>query len=101
MINILVPTDFSALSKVAVQHAIKIANSVNGRVTLMHVVMINAPTRATMHEKIRELENDLIRFAERDLNKLIREVCKTVKTTEPLTHSVVRTTEFTEAIRKE
>lgn len=101
MINILVPTDFSALSKVAVQYAIKIANKLNGRVTLLHVVTINKPTRATMHERIRELEEDLIRFAERDLTKLIKEVCKTVKTTEPLKYSIVRTTEFTEAIRKE
>jgi nucleotide-binding universal stress UspA family protein len=101
MINILVPTDFSALSKVAVQYAIKIANKLNGRVTLLHVVTINKPTRATMHERIRELEEDLIRFAERDLNKLIKEVCKTVKTSEPIKYSVVRSGEFTDAVKKE
>jgi nucleotide-binding universal stress UspA family protein len=101
MINILVPTDFSALSKVAVQYAIKIANKLNGRVTLLHVVTINKPTRATMHERIRELEEDLTRFAERDLNKLIKEVCKTVKTSEPLKFSVVRSGEFIDVVKKE
>jgi nucleotide-binding universal stress UspA family protein len=101
MINILVPTDFSVLSKVAVQYAIKIANKLNGRITLLHVVTINEPTRATMHERIRDLEEDLIRFAERDLHKLIKDVSKKVEPTKPLSCSVVRTSDFTEAIRKE
>lgn len=101
MINILVPTDFSALSKVAVHYAIKIANKLNGRITLLHVITITKPTRATMHEKIRTLEEDLIRFAERDLIRLFKQVSKTVKTTSPIQYSVVRSSDFTEAIKKE
>jgi nucleotide-binding universal stress UspA family protein len=101
MINILVPTDFSPLSKIAVQYAIKIANKLNGRITLLHVITINEPTRATMHERIKDLEEDLTRFATRDLDKLIVEVRKSIKTTAPITCSVVRTSEFIKAIQKE
>jgi nucleotide-binding universal stress UspA family protein len=100
MINILVPTDFSALSKVAVQYAIKIARKLNGRITLLHVVTINKPTRVTMHERIHELEEDLIRFAERDLNKLIKEVYKSMDNPEHLKYSVVRG-DFMEVVKKE
>jgi nucleotide-binding universal stress UspA family protein len=101
MIKILVPTDFSALSKIAVQYALKIASRLNGQVTLLHVVTITKPTRATMHEKMRVLEEDLIRFAERDLNKLIKEVCKGTKSSEAISYNVIRSTEFTDVVKKE
>src|SRR5688500_5033763 len=101
MVNILVPTDFSALSKVALLYAIKIANKLDGNITLLHVVTITKPTRVSMHDKIKDLEEDLIRFAERDLIKLIKEVCKTVKTSDPIKHKVVRGSDFNEAVKKE
>jgi nucleotide-binding universal stress UspA family protein len=101
MVNILVPTDFSSLSKVALQYAIKIANRIDGTITLLHVVPITQTVRATMHEKLRDLEEDLITFAERDLNKLIKEVCRSVKTEEPLQSRVVRGSGFMEVIQKE
>jgi nucleotide-binding universal stress UspA family protein len=101
MINILVPTDFSALSKVAVLYAIKIANQLDGHITLLHVVTITRTVRHSMHDKIKDLEDDLITFAERDLNKLIKEVCKTVKTTEPISCRVVRASDFHGAVKKE
>jgi nucleotide-binding universal stress UspA family protein len=101
MINILVPTDFSSLSKIAVRYAVNIANKLNGRITLLHVVAITKPVRVSMHDKMKDLEEDLISFAERDLNKLIREVCVNVTTTEPVKYSVVRSSDFNNAVKKE
>lgn len=101
MVNILVPTDFSALSKVAVLYAIKIANKLDGNITLLHVVTISAPVRVSMHDKMKELEEDLIRFAERDLNKLTKEVYKSSKTNSPIQCSVVRGGDFNLAVKKE
>jgi nucleotide-binding universal stress UspA family protein len=101
MVNILVPTDFSALSKIAVQYAVKIANKLDGTITLLHVITITAPVRNSMHDKMRNLEEDLVRFAERDLKKLIGEVSKTLKTSEPIACSIVRTSDFQDAVRKE
>src|SRR5688500_10399580 len=60
MVNILVPTDFSALSKVAVQYAIKIANTLNGNITLLHVITITEPVRVSMNDKMKVLQKDLI-----------------------------------------
>lgn len=101
MVNILVPTDFSALSKVAVQYAVKIANKLDGTITLLHVITITAPVRNSMHDKMKDLEEDLVKFAERDLKKLIGEVSKTLRTTEPIACSIVRSSDFQEAVRKE
>jgi nucleotide-binding universal stress UspA family protein len=101
MVNILVPTDFSSLSKIALQYAIKIANQINGSITLLHVITITQPVRASMHDKIKDLEEDLIIFAERDLTKLSKEVCKSIKTNEPLKYVVVRGSSFIEVIQKE
>ena len=41
MVNILVPTDLSELSKIAVQYAIKIANKMDGNVTLTYTLSIS------------------------------------------------------------
>jgi nucleotide-binding universal stress UspA family protein len=101
MVNILVPTDFSALSKVAVQYAIKIANKLNGNVTLLHVVDISVPVRASMQEKMKRLEADLLRLAEIDVHKLLKEVSKSVKTDKPIRFSVVRASSVNTAIKKE
>jgi nucleotide-binding universal stress UspA family protein len=101
MVNILVPTDFSPLSKVAVQYAIKIANKLDGRITLLHVVTITKPVRVSMHDKMKDLEDDLITFAERDLNKLIIEVKKSLRTTAHTGCSVVRSADFNLAVKKE
>src|SRR5215216_3003816 len=101
MVNILVPTDFSALSKVAVQYAVKIANKLNGNITLLHVITITQTVTASMHEKLKDLEEDLILFAERDLDKLVKEVSKVVRINAPLKVRVVRANDFDKAVRKE
>jgi nucleotide-binding universal stress UspA family protein len=101
MVNILVPTDFSDLSKVAVQYAVKIANKLDGNVTLLHVINITQTVRATMQRKVKSLEQDLIAFAKEDLEHLLNEVAKHVKTTQPIRYKVVRGTSFNDTVRKE
>ena len=46
--KILIPTDFSKLSKVAVQYAAKMAKKVDAEIVLLHVVFIPEPPQ-TMH----------------------------------------------------
>jgi nucleotide-binding universal stress UspA family protein len=53
MVNILVPTDFSQLSKVAVVYAVKIANKLDGNITLLHVIDLQQTLRATLRMDIR------------------------------------------------
>ena len=101
MLNILVPTDFSELSKVAVQYAIKIANRLDGKITLVHVVDVTPAVRISMRDKMKEVEDDLVAAAENNLNKLMREFSYDLQTTEPLKWSVVRGSQMNKALKKE
>ncbi|MFZ6011947.1 MAG: universal stress protein [Bacteroidota bacterium] len=100
MVNILVPIDFSDLSRVAVQYAVKIANKLGGNVTLLHVVNITQTVRATMRLKVKSLERDLIRGAKEDMDDLLKEVSKHVKTSQPIKYKVVRGASFNETVRR-
>ena len=72
MLNILVPTDFSDLSKVAINFAIKVANKLNGNITLLHVVTLVQPTRASIRLKLKSLEKEIMDIAEEDFEALLK-----------------------------
>ena len=101
MFNILVPTDFSALSKVAVQFAIQIANQHDGNITLLHVVPVSQSIGVARREKKADIESDLVSAAERELQKLMRDVCYDLHTSKPIAWSVAKGPSVREAIRKE
>lgn len=101
MLNILVPTDFSPLSKVASNFAVKIACQLDGNITFLHVLTISEPVRVSMHEKMRKLEEDMVRIAEYDMHKLIKDVTKNLEITIPTKSAVVRSSEFVSTVNKE
>jgi nucleotide-binding universal stress UspA family protein len=101
MVNILVPTDLSDLSKIAVQYAIKIANKLGGTITLLHVINIIQPTRATMRLQLKSLEKDLVDTAKEDLDIFVHEVSKQLKTSDPIKMKVVKGANFNDTIKKE
>jgi nucleotide-binding universal stress UspA family protein len=101
MVNILVPTDLSDLSKIAVQYAIKIANKLGGTVTLLHVINIIQPTRAAMRLQLKSLEKDLVDTAKEDLDIFVRALSKQLKNSEPIKVKVVKGANFNDTIKKE
>lgn len=101
MVNILVPTDLSDLSKVAVQYAIKIANKLDGTITLLHVINIIQPIRATMRLRLNSLEQELLEIATEDLEALVKEVSKYSKTTQPIKFKIVKGTSFNDTVKRE
>ena len=101
MINILVPTDFSDLSKVAIRYAIRFANKIDANVTLLHVVSLIQPARASMRLRLRSVEQELLEAAEEDITALAAEFQKEVKTKHPLKTSVVKGPYFNEAVSRE
>jgi len=92
MVNILVPTDFSNLSNVAVQYAIRIADNLGGNVTLLHIV---SPV------KIPRSENNLTQVAMEKMEGLLKDVSKTVRSVLPVHYKVARGTSFHNTVRKE
>lgn len=101
MVNILIPTDLSELSKVAVQYAIKIANKLGGTLTLLHVITIVQPTRATMRLQLKSLEKELMGTAKEDLEAFANDVSKQLKTNEPIRIKVVKGSSFNDTVKRE
>lgn len=101
MVNILVPTDFSDLSKVAIDFAIKVANKLDGTITLLHVITVIQPTRASMRLRLEALEEELMHFGKEDMNILIHEIAGKIKTSRPLEHKVVQGASFNATVKSE
>jgi nucleotide-binding universal stress UspA family protein len=101
MVNILVPTDFSDLSRVAINYAVKVANKLNGTLTLLHVVTVIQPTRASMRLRLEALEEELLRCAKEDMEMLIAELAGKLKTTKPLEYKIVQGSSFNATVKIE
>src|SRR6187549_3268489 len=101
MVNILVPTDLSVLVKVALQYAIKVANKVGGSLTLLHVIVMEIPATASMRDRAKVLEKELLATAKADMDALVKENSKLLKTTQPMNVRVVVGTSFSETVKKE
>ncbi len=101
MLNILVPTDFSPLSKIASNFAVKIGCQLDGNITFIHVLTITEPVRVSMHEKMKKLADDMVRLAEHDLHRLIKDVSKNLEVSVPTKSVVVRSSDFVSTLNKE
>lgn len=101
MVNILVPTDFSPLSKVAAQYAMRIAASMGGEVTLLNIVTFIEPTRATMRERVKSILADLMAAAKEDMNHFVPEVIKAAKVEVKVKIRITSGQSFPETIKSE
>src|SRR5918995_1497922 len=89
MVNILVPTDFSNLSKVAIEYAVKMANKFNGNVTLLHVIAnVAAPIRSDLSSRIKAVGKQLVIDAEKDFAPILKHAEKLNKTSNPIVHKI-------------
>jgi nucleotide-binding universal stress UspA family protein len=101
MINILVPTDFSELSKVAIRFAIRLANKIDANITLLYVITIPQTSRASIRMKIRTLEKEFFEMGNEDLQLLVEEFSPLLKTTKPLAVRIIKGTSFNDSVKKE
>jgi nucleotide-binding universal stress UspA family protein len=101
MVNILVPTDFSALSKIAFKYAVKIANHIDGRITLLHVINVAKPVTNVMKTRVKPVEDELMEEATGQLEKMVRSVSRSIRFSEPIaTRTVMSSDSFEEIINK-
>lgn len=101
MVNILVPIDFSPLSKFALKYAIKIANKLDGNVSVVHIITMTRALRFSMLDKMRLQDLNLEESAEEDLEKLIKTLSEQYKTNQPIRHEVVRGSYFPSTLLRE
>ena len=101
MVNIIVPTDFSNLSRIALKYAIKIANRLNGNITVVHIITITKAIRISMRAKMKGLDDNLFIEAQSDLETLIRTISEQYNSAHPLKYHVVRGSYFPSALIEE
>ena len=101
MVNILVPTDLSEVSKIAVQYALKIVNKLGGTLTVLHVVTIIQPTRATMRLQLKSLEKELMDTSREDMEAFVKTITKQLKTEVSIKVKVAKGTSFNDTVKRE
>jgi nucleotide-binding universal stress UspA family protein len=101
MVNIIVPTDFSQLSKIALKYAIKIANRLDGNVTVVHIITITKAIRISMRAKMKPLDANLLLAAQEELETLIKTISEQYKTSVPIKYEVIRGSYFRSTLMKE
>src|SRR5690606_27991475 len=99
MLNILVPTDFSDLSKVAMRYAIDMAKKMNGKVTLLHVID-TAQHASSMRLRLSSLIDELVKMAEEDFEAVLNEANKLNKGGRPIKYSIELGSTFVDAVAK-
>ncbi|MCU0397559.1 MAG: universal stress protein [Cyclobacteriaceae bacterium] len=99
MLHILVPTDFSELSKVAIRYALSMAKKTEGKVTLLHVIDTGEHA-ASMRLRLYSLIDELVKIAEEDFQQLLDEIKKSNKTGKPIKHEIIQSTSFVDAVSK-
>lgn len=75
--TILVPTDFSILSKVAAVYAARIAEKLKANIILLAVISMNTSAASSIRWK--KLEDEMIKMGEQDGDELLEEVRSQVK----------------------
>jgi nucleotide-binding universal stress UspA family protein len=85
--KILIPTDFSNLSRVATNYAIKIAKELNAEILLLNVVFLDAPPRAAL--SIVSVEEIMMKNAEIDIIQLIKELKEQCEEKINITHKII------------
>jgi nucleotide-binding universal stress UspA family protein len=99
MLNILVPTDFSDLSKVAIRYALSMAKKMHGKVTLLYVVDIGDHA-SSIRLRLHSLIDELVRIAEEDFEHLMAEVKKMNKTGKPVRYKIEQGASFVNTVSK-
>lgn len=76
-LQIVMLTDFSPLSKVALQYGARISQSIAAELTLLNVVRMDGLPRSNM--KLKAIENNLVSVAAQEGEELVKEISKDVK----------------------
>lgn len=99
MVNILVPTDFSRLSLIAVKYAVRISNKLGGDIILLHVVDL----QKSLKERFRIDGNprQLVRQIEEELEKIVAEVAAEITLKKKPRFKISQGNLFSDTILKE
>lgn len=87
--KILIPTDFSKFSRVAVFYAAKLAKKLDAEIILLNVVFIGGPGRSQTMIKTQEIIDYIKENSQRNFKKLLNEIRKEVGTKVKITSETI------------
>jgi nucleotide-binding universal stress UspA family protein len=85
---------------VAVLYAVKMANKIDGNITLLHVITnVAEPIRSDLSQRIKSVERDIIAKAEEEFAPLMKEAEKYNKTNNPIVFKIHKGDSFSRSVR--
>lgn len=96
--NIVLLTDFSALSKVAMNFAVKMAANLNAEFTILNIVRIDGLPKANLN--LRQIEKSITRISEEEGAKLMAEITASIKGNYTLKYKAIRSRTVAEMVHK-
>lgn len=96
--NLVLLTDFSPLSKVAMQYAIKMAAPLHAHFTVLNIVRLDGIPKANL--KSRQIEKSISQISQEEGNKLVQELRNQIKGEYTIEFKPVRARTVAEMVRK-
>ncbi len=101
MLKILVPTDFSELSKVAIRYAVRFAGATDAEIVLLHVIEMVEPATAAMRRKAKPVEKEVMGNAAEKLNELVSGLASILPPEQKVTTRVAKGQTFADVVKAE
>jgi nucleotide-binding universal stress UspA family protein len=96
--KIVLLTDFSALSKVAMNYAVKMAAHLDAEFTILNIVRVEGTPKANL--KLRQIEKSITRISEEEGALLVKEITSNIKGNYAINYKAVRARTVAEMVRK-
>jgi nucleotide-binding universal stress UspA family protein len=96
--KIVMLTDFSPLSKVAMNYALKMAADLNAEFTILNIVRLEGIPKANL--KLRQIEKNIAAISEEEGAKLVKELSASIKGNYTINYEAIRARTVAEMVRK-
>jgi nucleotide-binding universal stress UspA family protein len=96
--NIVLLTDFSPLSKVAMNFAVKMAANLNAEFTILNIVRLEGVPKANL--KLRQIEKNIAEISEEEGAKLVKEITSSIKGEYSIKYKAIRARTVAEMVRR-
>lgn len=96
--KIVLLTDFSELSKVAMNYAVKMAANLSAEFTILNIVRVEGTPKANL--KLRQIEKSITQISEEEGAKLVAEIKNSIKGNYAISYKAIRSHTVAEMVRK-
>jgi len=96
--KIVLLTDFSPLSKVAMNYAVKMAANLEAEFTILNIVRVDGTPKANL--KLRQIEKSIAKISEEEGALLVKEITSNIKGNYAISYKAIRARTVAEMVRK-